>query len=478
MRNKYMIMLLVLTFWSFLVYAQETVVNPNAGITVASGATLNISGGDLVLKSDATGDASLIDFGLVTYSGGGQANVQRYLTEGRWHLISSPVSNALSGMFLGDYLQQHSESTNAWTDIAQVNNNLGIMQGYALWSVDGSPTTEIFSGITNTGTKTKSFTQNNEGWNIIGNPYPSALDWDAVAIPPELSGAIWLFDPTIGVNGDYVYYINGGGAANTTTQYIASGQAFFVRATGGAGTLSFENNDRVHNGQSFYKGAESEVLVLKATGNDITTQTAIRFNENATRQADRLYDVYRIISDSPDVPMLFTKAGTQIMAINTLPAIEGNEIVPLWFRAGTDGNYSIKATEMESFDSETPIYLQDLETNTIQNLRQNPEYIFDYKSGSDKSFLVYFTEPAKSNTAGDVKIYSNENMLSVKFPVTNLTDPNFNAQIMVYDLTGKVVFQMRTTNIDNQISLNGHHSIYMIRVISGSETATGKVFIP
>ncbi|MEZ5083700.1 MAG: hypothetical protein R2750_09645 [Bacteroidales bacterium] len=55
-----------------------------------------------------------------------------------------------------------------------------------------------FSGSTNTGNQNKAFTQNGDGWNLIGNPYPSSLDWEAVTIPAELNGAIWLFDPTIG----------------------------------------------------------------------------------------------------------------------------------------------------------------------------------------------------------------------------------------------------------------------------------------
>ena len=151
----------------------------------------------------------------------------------------------------------------------------------------------------------------------LATPYPSTLDWDAVTIPVELNGAIWLFDHTIGANGDYRYYINGGGGANTTTQYIPSGQGFFVRATGSAGTLSFDNNDRVQGGQAFFKSDKNNaMLVLKATGNEITTQTAIRFNENTTQKADRLFDVYRIISDSPDVPMLFSKVEKENNVLN------------------------------------------------------------------------------------------------------------------------------------------------------------------
>lgn len=463
---------------AFLCFSQGVNVEPGTNIGVETGTTLDIADGNLVLESGASGDASLIDYGSVTYSGGGEAKVQRYLTEGLWHLISTPVANTLAGIFADDYLQMHWESTNSWQDIGLVDYPVYTMQGYALWSIEAAATTEVFPGITNTGTQNKAFTQSGLGWNLVGNPYPSTLDWDAVTIPTELNGAIWLFDPTIGSNGDYVYYINGGGGGNSTTQYIPSGQGFFVRATGGAGTLSFDNNDRVHGGQAFYKNTEDEtLLVLNVTGNSITTKTAIRFNENATQEVDRLFDVYKLFSESPEVPILFTKAQNLNMAINTLPAIEGNEMVPMWFRAGTDGEYLINATEIETFDGQTPIYIQDLETGIIHDLLTYPEYSFNYKSGSDRSFLIYFTEPNNSTMASEINIYAYENVLHVNFPVTELTNTNFEAQIMVFDLTGKTVFQTVTTNISNQIPLTGNNSILMVKVVSDSGITNGKVFI-
>ncbi|MCF8368573.1 MAG: T9SS type A sorting domain-containing protein [Bacteroidales bacterium] len=477
MKYKITLLLSAFVFVYFIVSAQETVVNPNTNITIAAGASLDLSNYNLVLKSDATGDASLIDFGTISYSGGGEAKVERYLTEGQWHLISSPVSNALAGMFLSDYLQNHSENSNGWTDIGADNSPLNVMNGYALWSIDASPTTEVFSGITNSGLLNRSFSQNNEGWNIMGNPYPSAIDWDAVTIPAELNGAIWLFDPSIGANGDYVYYINGGGVANTTSQYIPSGQGFFVRATGGAGTLTFDNDVRAHSSQAFYKDAQTDLLVLKATGNNLTTQTAIRFNPEASALSDRLFDVFRIISDSPDLPMLFTKVGTQPMAINTLPSIEENEIVPMWFRAGTTGKYTITATEMQSFDSETPIYIEEIQSGFIQNMRENPQFTFDYTTGSDKSFLIYFAKPENSNRMEEVKIYSTINGLQVNFPVSEFVNPDFEAQILLFDLTGRKVFELQTTEINNEISFKGNNNIYMVSVISGSDVANTKVFI-
>ena len=477
MKKRKIAFMMMLTLWATLMSAQETRVEINTCIKIETGSTLDLSNGSLVLESNASGDASLIDYGTVTYSGGGTANVERHLTEGQWHLISLPVENTFSGLFIDDYLEFHSEDNNSWTYISTTNTNLNIMQGYSLWSIEANPTTEVFSGITNKGIQNKAFTEHGLGWNLIGNPYPSALDWNAVSIPTELSGAIWLFDPTIGTNGDYVYYINGGSAGNSTTQFIPSGQGFFVRAIGGAGTLTLEDSDRTHGGQAFYKSFDNELLVLESTGNNITTKTAIRFDENATQQVDRLYDVYRILSDSPDVPMIFTQSEKQKMAINTLPSIIENQVVPLWFRAGIDGLYTINASQIETFDTQTPIYLEDIESGEITNLRKDSSYSFNYITGKDKSFLIYFIEPESGIYDNKINIYASGDVIYVNFPNSELANVNFDAKIMISDLTGKVISHISTSEINNQLPIEASNSIFIVKVISDNDTANEKVFI-
>ena len=61
--------MMMFVFISYLVFAQGTRIEPNTSIKVESGTNLDISGGNLILESDVTGDASLIDLGSVTYNG-------------------------------------------------------------------------------------------------------------------------------------------------------------------------------------------------------------------------------------------------------------------------------------------------------------------------------------------------------------------------------------------------------------------------
>jgi len=479
-RTTLLIMMLIAA--GSLLSAQGLKVEPGTCIKVESGTTLDISGGgDLFLESDAAGDASLIDLGSVSYTGGGEANVERYLTNGKWHLISAPVAGAVSGQFEGDYLQLHTESTNAYTDIATLTYGLIPVKGYALWTVDAQPTTELFTGTTNTGNQDFNLTRTDllDGWNLVGNPYPSVLDWNEVNLPPQLSGGIWLFDPTVGENGNYKYYLNGGGGANTTTQFIPSGQGFFVRAVVGAATLQFTNDDRTHGEQLFYKsGTENQMLVLKATGNNITTQTAIRFNEEATPQADRLLDIYKIISNSSDVPNVYTFCENEKMAINTLPSIAGHETVPVFFEAGMDGTYSFTATQMESLGEEVPVFLEDISMNYVQDMRTNPDYSFSYACGTVKEFNIHFKDVTGIDDDIDespvFQCVLNNGRLAVCF----LGNSPFEcpATISVYNLAGQCIKQTETNLSSTEIAFNGSSAMYIVHIRYNQSLYSTKVF--
>lgn len=479
MKCKTIIFLMMLIAAGSLLSAQGLKVEPGSCIKVETGTALDISGGgDLTLKSDATGDASLIGMGFVSYTGGGEANVERYLTNGQWHLISAPVAGSVAGQFIDDYLQVHNESTNGWTDVNSLTYELVAARGYALWTVDSAPTTELFAGTTYTGNQSYNFTQSGQGFNLVGNPYPSVLDWDAVTIPAQLSGAIWLFDPTVGANGDYKYYINGGGGANTTTQYIPSGQGFFVRATGGAGTLTLQNDDRTHGGQAFYKSGENnQMLVLKASGNNITTQTAIRFIAGATPQADRLYDVHKIISNSTDVPNVYTLCEEQKMAINTLPTITGHETVSVYFEAGVDGTYTFTATELESLGEDVPVFMEDISLNYVQDLRANPDYSFAYTSGAVHGFNIHFKDVTSVDelqaNAPQFHCFMDNGRLKVNY----LGNEPFEgtASISVYNPAGQLMLQTQSAQPKTATGLRGSAAIYIVQILYKGQTFSNKV---
>lgn len=463
--------------------SQTTIIEAGTSINIENGTTLDLSNGNLVVSSNSVSDASIIGDGTINFSGGGHAEVQRYLSNAQWHFISSPISNATAGMFTDDYLQYYSESDYLYYDIESISTPLNPMQGYGLWSMAGSATTEVFSGNPNSGNISFNFTQtdfpdnNQEGWNLIGNPYPSAIDWNLVTIPAQLSGAFWVFDPGIGTDGDFLYFINGGGAANTTNQYISSGQGFFVRAVGGNGNIQFTNDIRVHNPQEFYKNTTNQqILVIKATANNIETQTAIRFNTDASANIDRLFDVNKLATNSTDVPTLYTQCENQNMAINTLPSIVAHQTIPLFYECGSGGEVELNFEGLFSIDEGIPIFLEDIESGYFQNLRLNNKYVFEYENGQIRNFNVHFKDINGLNDVSNNQILA---WFNADYLIIDLLDdyqPNRTYHLNLYNVSGQKIIDQQLSRQVSRLPFNGSSGIYVIKIENTESIFSDKLF--
>ncbi len=459
-------------------FSQGVIVQPGTCVKVMSGTTMNIANGNLTVKSDATGDASLIDYGTVVY-GSGTGKVQRYLLKGKWHDISSPVTTAVSSLFAGDYLKYYNEQTNAYVQITATTTPLTPGKGFFYGTTGSGYVTKTFSGVTNTGDVTFNYTKYTDGWNLAGNPYPCVLDWDLISIPSSLNGGFSIYDP---LTNTYKYYITGGGAANTASKNIAMGQGFMIQATS-AGSITFNNDMRTHGQTTFYKSAANEpLLVLKSTGNNITTQTALRFRDDATNEFDRLLDVQKIIESSPDVPILYTKSQNNEMAINSIPltTLNSDAVIPLYFKAGKSGNYQISASELQSIDGNISIYLKDVSEGYIQDIRQNPEYSFLYDTTEHiRNMLIYFknTSSITDNESNDgIICYANDNQLHVNFIDIDPFMKGEEAEISVFSLTGQQIYSLKTNNASNTIELNNMpRAIYLVKVILDKKCYAKKI---
>lgn len=479
MKNQVLIAFMLM--FSLGITAQGIKVSPGSCIIIEEGSTVEIITGNLLIQSDANSDASLIDRGTLSITSGEATDVERYITPDAWHLISSPNDIALSGMFEGHFLQYYNTSGDTWNDIVLPDYQMNVMQGYSIWSVATQDTIFVYTATTNTGEQSAGFTNAGSSFNLLGNPYPSGLDWDEVAIPAGLSSGVYMWDPELG---DYVYYINGGGVGNTTTSYIPSGQGFMVYASGGSGTLSLDNADRTHAGQqAFFKsGNHNEIVLLKVTGNNITTQAAVRFHPDATPGHDPLFDVHKIISNVAKVPKLYSINVDGKHAINTLASVTETETVPLGFEAGIDGEYTITASELDSFDPATTIILEDQATNTFVDLRANPVYTFYHQGTEQRNMFLHFKD---SQGIGDdlinplesqLLIYAANKMIHVNFSEEAFAPGSFNARIDVFTVHGQLLKTVETSQTMNEIRVYESRAIYMIRVLVEGKMVSKKVF--
>lgn len=456
----------------------QVVVKPGTNITIGTQSSLILKNTDLYLQSDYTGDASLIDYNPVIYRNGSQAHVGRFLFSNQWHIIASPVTDARAEMFTNDYLMQHDESTNLWTDIVSVNTPLQPGQGYALWSIDGAATVESFVGSTNTGNVSFLFTNYGSQYNVTGNPYPSVIDWDLVTIPPTMQAAFWVLDPEGGSYGTWKYYIPGGGAANTASRYIASGQGFGVKANGSGGVLTFSNQCRTHQPSDFLKATTARsMLVVGASGQGTTLQTAIRFMDEATEQKDRLLDVDLLRPSNPLAPVLYTTAGTDTLVINSMPDIALHPVIPIWFEAGQQGEYTLTNLVQDYFEPYR-VRIEDVALASTSWFDPGTEYRFNHSGSGSRQFNLHLVDATgvfdDAGTLVTATLVNKQLLINISPEIIGQNPSGI--VVSVYNSIGQELLSYRAYEEQSRQMLNTASGIVVVNVTGNGVRKTFKLF--
>ena len=440
---------------------------------------------NITVKSDATGDASLVDNGNLTSYG--TTTVERYLTaesfggNDNWHFVSPSVTGATADMFhlsastgLNVYLQSFNEATNAYTDL--VSGSLYNTEGYAVW-VDGNnatpPVTDwVFSatGYLNTGSfgsadnLYRSNTGDNGGNNLMGNPYACSIDWDASSGWTKTN----VMNSTyIEKAGNWATYVTGSGGTNGGTQYIAMGQGFFVFVNDDGstfGTLSMDPAVQVHNNTAFQKSSYSDYIKLVAEGNGKTDETAIHFMQEASPLFEGQNDARKLFATEMTYPQIYTIADRDL-AINAMPQVDW---VQLGFSCGADGEYTISVAEINDIPS---VWLEDTFTGIFTNLT-NDSYSFTYStSDAANRFILHFAPlGVDDNFVDNTNIYSYGKDVYVN--VSEIT----NGDIVIYNLMGQKVISTSISGLLNKVTLK--EGGYYVVVVRNDETVvTEKVFI-
>ncbi|MDO9256194.1 MAG: C1 family peptidase [Bacteroidales bacterium] len=437
--------------------------NADKALTVYGSLTNN--GGDNGL-SIASG-ASLITKGTIT----GTATVNRGISGANWHFISTPVSNATALTFIGKYLQKHTELTNAYTDITSTAEAIVPVKGYALWG-DASGFTAQYKGILNTGNQSVAVTRSssdlyNSGWNLVGNPYPSSIDWDASGwTKTNLYNAIYVEN-----SGGWATYISGVGVTGGS-RFIAPGQGFMVRAgaTIGSGSLVMNDYVRTHNATTFFKSetVSDSLIRIEVSGNGYTDEAVVRFMPEATAEFDGDYDAFKLFGYIDESAQIYTM-GSIPLTINSMP--HGISEIPLGIHANRSGEYTIAATHTGDLGDVT---FEDIKTG-IRTIFPANAYTFTFEAGeNEQRFILRF------NALSPVRIDETENSFIPVFSSNqniyiNLKNP-LKGDILIYNISGQLV--------DGRFSAEGMNSvrmtvpgIYIVKVIIPEKTIVKKVWV-
>ena len=334
-------------------------------------------------------------------------------------------------------------------------------------------------------------------WNLIGNPYPSAIDakklFDLPGNSSVIDGTIYIWthisaptnssqDPFYGdyvtnyTADDYATFNKTGatGTASSATNldatpsgYISTGQSFFVKAAptmanGTTKNVIFDNSMRISgNSKDFNKirsnskttnEGEKHRIWLNLTNNSgAFSQTLIGYITDATQGLDRGFDGESFGGNNVSFYTIIPEAKLSIQG-RALP-FDTNDVVTLGYKATKKGNYSIRIDHIDGLFSNESIYLVDKLLNITHDLKLKP-YVFNTSVGSfDSRFVLRYSGKTlgvdKNNIVeNEVKItyIQNNNTLLINNALLN----NTVEKVALFNILGQSISTWKIENQDQQ----------------------------
>jgi hypothetical protein len=481
---------------------------------IQSNDTLNANG-NLTLLSTAA-QTALIDgsgSGEVT----GNLTMQRYLATGfGYYYFSSPFigdtvndfSSAinLAASFPDVYSFNESLASAGWVNYTNSSGLLTPLAGYAVnFGVSSAPLTVSLHGVVSNHTISTGALYNHNmpttlGFNLVGNPYPSPVDWNSASgwTKTNIDNAIYFFvNGTVNqYTGTYSSYVNGVSSDGVASNIIAAMQGFFIHVSNGsfpvAGLLSVNNTARNLNPNTVFLGytaptAPSPFIRLNTGFYDegsVGDAAAFYFNADADGTFDKHLDALKLMNTHPGVPNLFAvSTDTARLSIDALSTFfDTVETIPLGLTTAIDGWISFKATDIENMPPGLYVYLSDAKTGVKQDLQNAPPYRLYLAAGEYKNrfFLNFSTkEPAAGGSAG---IPSNGPLQAYSAGGTLFVNGNLNpgekGEVRVFDMRGQLVLRGEISGSTYQpFHSNFAAGIYLVNFSAPEGIQTKKILI-
>jgi hypothetical protein len=380
------------------------VLNVPAGKQLTVSSTMNNSGTLNLLSNTENGTATIITPATITENSS-TYNVQQFVTSNgttglnarNWY-ISSPLSAASSSEITtatGNGLVYYDGTIN-WP---AAPSTMVEMKGYIAKAPAQNSTINFTGGTLNTGDKSVSNLP--LGFNLVGNPYASYVDF-AQATKTNVTNSIWYRSKKEGAYNFHTYNVTGGISVKDGTAIIPPMQSFWIKTTSATNIFGFTNIMRSHQDQSVAanrlkapKASTQQVLRLQVSNTINSDETVIYFNPDATNDIDD-FDSQKMFNNINNVPEIFTKNGNTNLVINGMNDIPYNIEIPVGFSTGEAGNFSISATEFKNFEAGTRILLKDKSLPATEyELSKGIAYNFstEVASPSTDRFSLLFRAP-------------------------------------------------------------------------------------
>ena len=336
-------------------------------------------------------------------------------------------------------------------------------------------------------------TENNRGWNLLSNPYPSSINWDAASGWSKPAGIVNGFYRWNSASNGYGAYVAGtyvgAGPAPSNPGLIPSGQGFFVKLqTGTSASLSMTEAVKVNTQATMLRTASEVPSALKIELR--SAQNAVYSFLGELRFSSESNDGIDADKDAPVMPssgFYFTMpVENEPLILNSMSSLSETKIIPLNVnKMGVNGSYEFTFSGMSSFPAQTSVFIRDNANGTIQDLRVQPVYSFELNSAENGFGRFELIVSPEIVTAADVRndsfglrVYPNPT--SGSFFIELAQSSSSNARIIMTDMLGKVVMNKAVglesgkTGISFSSLAGG---IYTVKVSVDGKTYTRRISV-
>lgn len=505
-----------------VVIANNTYIKLDYNLTVGAGADVHVvEGGQFIQTQD---EALVTNNGTNRYTRTTTPFVKFDYTYWSSPVIGSVISSTFAGWRL-DYAfwlntanfldltgangvggpDGHDDNSDDWvhyTGLMEAGRGYAIMGPTNLPAYPATRTVE-FNGTYHTGEYTLPIAlsanpaDDNDDFNLVGNPYPSAISADAFILAnPSTSGSLYFWTHSIPISDtlpgnnsynfsteDYAIYnltgaVGTGTPQSVPTGWIGAGQGFIVDAES-AGNVRFSNAMRVAPSNSQFYRYAAEAAVQKdrywariSHANGLQSQTLIGYFADATLGKDFGYDAVMPFPLTNAVN-LYTLEGDELYRIQGRSAFEVNDVVKVGYTADLAGTFTIELTATDGIFSanQQAIYLHDLYTNTVHDFTTGA-YTFHTEMGVFEDRFVFRYIPVSELGTGDwlvdgIRLISNPNEIGVR------SAGDLIESIQIYSLQGQLLHRANNVAAEQWILANPNWArqnvIVHVKLQSGRE---------
>lgn len=338
------------------------------------------------------------------------------------------------------------------------------------------------------------------GWNLLANPYPCDIDWDATGgvwtKPGQMNNAFYTWNANAG---GYRAYLGTTGtpgvdlgvtiSSNTNPNIIPSSQAFFVRLTNAGSyttTMTVREGAKVTaSAGTFTRTATANnglrVRMKNTAVSGYQFDAMIRMADNATDGFDHNQDLHLLSGEK----FQFGWAGNnETFLLNTIPGFTDSKVIPMSvdYQGNTSGTFSFEFLDAASLGANVQVWLKDNYLNSLTPVLEGDVVnytVTNAEAAAKNRFELVLTTESVTSVAGiskgvSMSILPNPSQSNAATQVRVNGWNTETAVLEVSDALGRVI-RRQTVNaangkLDVQMPANLSAGVYLVKISGANQS--------